>query len=87
MPLQGRRLRLPKDREAVSDNSPGLQAWEPTPAGMRPEGAPHVARPSKIISKGGDRNTFGCPYSTSNPRAGVFLHGNLGLGAAGVYFC
>jgi len=44
------------------------------------EGAPHVARPSKIISKGGDRDTFGCPYSTSNPRAGVFLHGNLGLG-------
>src|SRR6516225_10302984 len=41
--------------------SPGLQAWEPTPAGMRPKGAPHVARPSKIISKGGDRNTFGCP--------------------------
>jgi hypothetical protein len=27
-----------------------------------PERAPHVDRPSKIISKGGDRNTFGCPY-------------------------
>jgi hypothetical protein len=40
----------PIDREAVEQNSPGLQAWEPTPAGMRPEGAPHVARPTALAT-------------------------------------
>jgi hypothetical protein len=41
------RHEVPKDREAVRDNSPGLQAWESTPAEMRPEGASHVPGPAR----------------------------------------
>src|SRR5262249_21636836 len=37
------------DREAVKDNSPSLQAWESTPAEMRPEGVLHERSPKGLF--------------------------------------
>src|SRR5215471_10183485 len=39
------------DREAVRDNSPGLQAWESTPAEMRPDRAPHLRSPIGLFQE------------------------------------